>query len=46
VIADPAAFAPLGQAARRTIEEKYSLETCIPPLASFLQRIVNERCRS
>jgi glycosyltransferase involved in cell wall biosynthesis len=45
VIADPAAFAPLGQAARRTIEEKYSLETCIPPLASFFQRVVNERCR-
>ena len=45
VLADPAAFAPLGQAARRTIEEKYSLETCIPPLANFFQRVVNERCR-
>ena len=45
VIADPAAFAPLGQAARRTIEEKYSLETCISPLANFFQRVANERCR-
>jgi glycosyltransferase involved in cell wall biosynthesis len=37
VLDDPAAFAPLGRAARETIEEKYSLEVCIPPLARFLE---------
>ncbi len=31
VLADPAGFAPLGIAARRTIEERYSIECCIPP---------------
>ncbi len=39
VLDDPAAFAPLGQAARRTIEERYSLEVCIPPLAAFFERV-------
>jgi glycosyltransferase involved in cell wall biosynthesis len=42
VLADPAAFAPLGRAARRTIEESYCLETCIPPLADFFERVVNK----
>ncbi len=36
---DPAAFAPLGQAARRTIEERYSIDCCIPPLHDFFQRV-------
>ena len=39
VLDDPAAFAPLGDAARRTIEQKYSLEVCFPPLAGFLEEI-------
>jgi glycosyltransferase involved in cell wall biosynthesis len=39
VLDEPAAFAPLGQAARLTIEEHYSLETCIPPLSDFLERL-------
>ena len=39
VLEDPAAFAPLGQAARRTIEEQYSLELCIPPLKDFFERV-------
>ncbi len=43
VLEDPAAFKPLGAAARRTIEEKYSLEVCIPPLASFLERVAGSR---
>ena len=43
VLADPAEFAPLGRAARRTIEDDYSLEACIPPLASFLERVANEK---
>ena len=42
VLADPAEFAPLGRAARQTIEENYSLETCIPPLADFLERVANK----
>ncbi len=39
VLDDPAAFAPLGRAARRTIEESYGLETCIPPLKDFFERV-------
>ena len=45
VLADPAEFAPLGRAARRTIEEKYSLETCIPPLGAFLESVANDKRR-
>ena len=45
VLADPAAFAPLGRAARETIEEKYSVEACISPLANFFERVTNERSR-
>jgi glycosyltransferase involved in cell wall biosynthesis len=41
VLDDPAASAPLGLAARRTIEQKYSVEVCIPPLADFFERIAN-----
>jgi glycosyltransferase involved in cell wall biosynthesis len=43
VLDDPAAFASLGQAGRRTIEEIYSLEACIPPLAGFLERVANQQ---
>jgi glycosyltransferase involved in cell wall biosynthesis len=39
VLQNPAAFAHLGSAARRTIDEKYSLETCIPPIKSFFERV-------
>ncbi len=39
VLDDPAEFAPLGQVARRTIEEHYSLEVCIPPLKEFFERV-------
>jgi glycosyltransferase involved in cell wall biosynthesis len=39
VLDDPAAFAPLGQAARRSIEEKFSLDVSFPPLAAFLEEI-------
>ena len=39
VLDDPAEFAPLGQAGRRTIEEAYSLEVCIPPLKDFFERV-------
>jgi glycosyltransferase involved in cell wall biosynthesis len=43
VLGDPAAFAPLGRAARRTIEEKYSLEACIAPLADFFERVARQK---
>ncbi len=46
VLADPAAFSPLGRAARRTIEERYSLETCIPPLGEFLERVANRNVKA
>ena len=39
VLADPAGFAPLGIAARRTIEERYSIESCIPPIKGFFERV-------
>jgi glycosyltransferase involved in cell wall biosynthesis len=39
VLADPAGFAPLGIAARRTIEERYSIECCIPPIKEFFERV-------
>jgi glycosyltransferase involved in cell wall biosynthesis len=39
VLDDGAAFAPLGRAARETIEEKYRLEVCIPPLAQFFESV-------
>jgi glycosyltransferase involved in cell wall biosynthesis len=39
VLSDPASYAPLATAARRTIEEKCSLETCIPPIKDFFERV-------
>jgi glycosyltransferase involved in cell wall biosynthesis len=39
VLDDPAEFAPLGQAARRTIEDSFGLETCIPPIKDFFERV-------
>ncbi len=39
VLDDPAAHAPLAAAARRTVLERYSVETCIPPLGDFLERV-------
>jgi glycosyltransferase involved in cell wall biosynthesis len=42
VLADPAGFAQVGNAARRTIEERYSIESCIPPLHEFFKRVAAE----
>ena len=44
VLADPAGFFPLGIAARRTIEERYSIESCIPPLHGFFKRVGGRGC--
>ncbi len=41
VLDDPAAFAGLGRAARRTIEERYSLETAIPELRDYFERVAS-----
>jgi glycosyltransferase involved in cell wall biosynthesis len=41
VLDDPAAFAPLGKAARETIEQKYRLEVCIPPLGDYFERVAS-----
>ncbi len=41
VLADPAAYAPLGTEARRTIEERYSLEVSIPPLQDYFERVAS-----
>jgi glycosyltransferase involved in cell wall biosynthesis len=43
VLADPAEFSPLGRAAKRTIEEKYSLDVCFPALADFFERLASSR---
>ncbi len=43
VLDDPAAYAPLGRAARATIDERYSLDVCIPPLGQFLERVAGRR---
>jgi len=41
VLDDPAGFAPLGLAARRTIEEKYSMTVAIPALQDYFERIAS-----
>lgn len=38
---DPADFAPLAAAGRRTIEERYSLEVAIPELKDYFERMAN-----
>jgi glycosyltransferase involved in cell wall biosynthesis len=41
VLDDPLAFRPLGMAARRLIEEQYSLEIAIPDLRLYFERVVS-----
>jgi glycosyltransferase involved in cell wall biosynthesis len=41
VLEDPAAYAPLGKAARRTIEERYSIDVAIPPLKDYFERVAS-----
>lgn len=38
VLGDPSGHAPLGRAARALIEEKYSLEVCVPRLKALFER--------
>jgi glycosyltransferase involved in cell wall biosynthesis len=42
VLADPAAHRHLGQAARRLMEERYSLEVAVPALRAYLERQASE----
>jgi glycosyltransferase involved in cell wall biosynthesis len=39
VLDDPPAFRPLGQAARRLMVEKYSLEVAVPELKAYFERV-------
>ena len=39
VLDDPAAHRHLGEAARRTIEEKYSLDVCLPRIRAFFEEV-------
>jgi glycosyltransferase involved in cell wall biosynthesis len=43
VLDDPAAFAPLGRAARQLVEEKYSLELAVPELKEYFERVASAR---
>jgi glycosyltransferase involved in cell wall biosynthesis len=45
VLADPAAYRPLAQAARTRIEAAYSLEVCIPGLKDYFERMVSAGVR-
>jgi hypothetical protein len=38
VLDDPAAFRALGDAARASVEEKYSLDVAVPELKEFFER--------
>jgi glycosyltransferase involved in cell wall biosynthesis len=41
VLDNPADFADLGRAGRHTIEQRYGIESCIPPLKSFYERVAS-----
>jgi glycosyltransferase involved in cell wall biosynthesis len=43
VLDDPAGFANLGSAARSTIEERYSIDRCIPPIKNFFEQVALRR---
>jgi glycosyltransferase involved in cell wall biosynthesis len=43
VLDDPAEYAPLGRAARRTIEERYSLDVAVPALKDYFERVADRR---
>jgi glycosyltransferase involved in cell wall biosynthesis len=43
VLDHPSQFADLGAAARRTVEERYSLDRCIPPLKDFFELVAQRR---
>lgn len=46
VLRDPAAYRPLGQAAERLIEERYSLDVVLPRMIEMYEQVVNGTNRS
>jgi hypothetical protein len=44
VLTDPAAYRPLGQAARRLMEEKYRIEVAISELKDYFERAARSAC--
>jgi glycosyltransferase involved in cell wall biosynthesis len=45
ILDDPATYAPLGTAARRRVEETYSLEVAIPDLKDYFERMASAGSR-
>jgi glycosyltransferase involved in cell wall biosynthesis len=45
VLDDPAGFAPLGRAARETIESRYSIDVSIPALKDYFERVASAGVR-
>jgi glycosyltransferase involved in cell wall biosynthesis/UDP:flavonoid glycosyltransferase YjiC (YdhE family) len=43
VLKDPAAYRPLGEAARRTIERDYSIEATLPRIKAMFERVASKR---
>jgi glycosyltransferase involved in cell wall biosynthesis len=41
VLRDPATFAPLGRGARAMIEDRYSLDACVPRLRDYFERVAS-----
>jgi glycosyltransferase involved in cell wall biosynthesis len=41
ILDDPATFAPLGRAARQTIEDRYSIDVSIPPIKDYFERVAS-----
>lgn len=41
VLSEPAKYKPLGKAARALIQEKYSLEVCVPSLKDYFERVAS-----
>ena len=41
VLGQPAKYKPLGKAARALIQEKYSLEVCVPKLKDYFERVAS-----
>jgi glycosyltransferase involved in cell wall biosynthesis len=43
VLRDPAAYRPLGEAARRTIEQEYSIDATLPRIKAMFERVASKR---
>jgi glycosyltransferase involved in cell wall biosynthesis len=45
VLKDPGAYHPLGEAARKTVDERYSLNVTFPKIKAFFERVASGRRR-